>query len=311
MKIALVTGASSGLGREFVRQIAEQGKVEEIWAIARRRDRLEALQSISAVPIRVLALDLTRPGDMEYLRNTLQDELPDIRILVNAAGMGRMGPTVDIPAKDNDAMIDLNCRAAVDVTDAAFPYLHPGSQVLEICSTAAALRAFPCGHPCYCGMPLLGQGYRVHWHCGKRRAWLPPLSAGQPQPGCCAPRPAGQCAEPARQHTGAGVHAAPRRGKSYPQPALPAAGRLAEPRLIQPYNTEESIMEKHQYICPKCGCQQYESDRLQATGGNFAKMFDIQNKKFVTISCCNCGYTELYRQTGGEGWDLLDFLSGH
>ena len=156
MKIALVTGASSGLGREFVRQIAEQGKVEEIWAIARRRDRLEtlaaelrakhgtlcrrdrleALQSISAVPIRVLALDLTRPGDMEYLRNTLQDELPDIRILVNAAGMGRMGPTVDIPAKDNDAMIDLNCRAAVDVTDAAFPYLHPGSQVLEICSTA-------------------------------------------------------------------------------------------------------------------------------------------------------------------------------
>jgi len=136
MKIALVTGASSGLGREFVRQIAEQGKVEEIWAIARRRDRLEALQSISTVPIRVLALDLTRPGDMEYLRNTLQDELPDIRILVNAAGMGRMGPTVDIPAKDNDAMIDLNCRAAVDVTDAAFPYLHPGSQVLEICSTA-------------------------------------------------------------------------------------------------------------------------------------------------------------------------------
>ena len=102
MKIALVTGASSGLGREFVRQIAEQGKVEEIWAIARRRDRLEALQSISAVPIRVLALDLTRPGDMEYLRNTLQDELPDIRILVNAAGMGRMGPTVDIPAKDNE-----------------------------------------------------------------------------------------------------------------------------------------------------------------------------------------------------------------
>lgn len=70
-------------------------------------------------------------------------------------------------------------------------------------------------------------------------------------------------------------------------------------------------MEKRQYICPKCGCQQYESDRLQATGGNFAKMFDIQNKKFVTISCCNCGYTELYRQTGGEGWDLLDFLSGH
>ena len=334
MKIALVTGASSGLGREFVRQIAEQGKVEELWAIARRRDRLEALQSISAVPIRVLALDLTRPGDMEYLRNTLQDELPDIRILVNAAGMGRMGPTVDIPAKDNDAMIDLNCRAAVDVTDAAFPYLHPGSQVLEICSTAgfqpipglnvyAATKAFLLSYTQTLHYELSPAGIHVTAVCPY---WVKDTefigiaekgghgfrhSAGQPQPGCCAPRPAGQRAEPARQHTGAGVHAAPRRGKSYPQPALPAAGRLAEPCLTQPYNTEESIMEKHQYICPKCGCQQYESDRLQATGGNFAKMFDIQNKKFVTISCCNCGYTELYRQTGGEGWDLLDFLNGH
>ena len=137
MKIALVTGASSGLGREFVRQIAEQGKVEEIWAIARRRDRLEALQSISAVPIRVLALDLTRPGDMEDLRNTLQDELPDIRILVNAAGMGRMGPTVDIPAKDNDAMIDLNCRGLVDMTRATLPYMERGSRIIQVASAAA------------------------------------------------------------------------------------------------------------------------------------------------------------------------------
>ena len=70
-------------------------------------------------------------------------------------------------------------------------------------------------------------------------------------------------------------------------------------------------MEKRQYVCPKCGCQQYESDRLQATGGNFAKLFDIQNKKFFTISCCNCGYTELYRQNGGDGWDVLDFLMGN
>ena len=43
-------------------------------------------------------------------------------------------------------------------------------------------------------------------------------------------------------------------------------------------------MEKKQYICPKCGCQQYESDQFQATGGNFAKIFDVQNKKFITIS---------------------------
>ena len=37
-------------------------------------------------------------------------------------------------------------------------------------------------------------------------------------------------------------------------------------------------MEKRQYVCPKCGCTEYEADRLQATGGNFAKIFDVQNK---------------------------------
>jgi len=69
-------------------------------------------------------------------------------------------------------------------------------------------------------------------------------------------------------------------------------------------------MEKRQYICPKCGCMEYESDQMQTTGGNFAKLFDVQNKKFVTISCRQCGYTELYKQHGGEGWDVLDFLMG-
>ena len=55
-----------------------------------------------------------------------------------------------------------------------------------------------------------------------------------------------------------------------------------------------------QYVCAKCGNTHYESDQFQATGGNFAKIFDIQNKKFVT---------ELYKQQGSEAWDILDFLT--
>lgn len=57
-------------------------------------------------------------------------------------------------------------------------------------------------------------------------------------------------------------------------------------------------MEKKQYICPKCGNTQYESDQFQATGGNFSKIFDIQNKKFITISCTRCGYTENFLTAG-------------
>ena len=69
-------------------------------------------------------------------------------------------------------------------------------------------------------------------------------------------------------------------------------------------------MEQMQYICPKCGCRHYEHDQFQATGGNFAKLFDIQNKRFITVSCAQCGYTELYRAAGDRGMDILDFLLG-
>jgi hypothetical protein len=69
-------------------------------------------------------------------------------------------------------------------------------------------------------------------------------------------------------------------------------------------------MEQQQYVCPKCGNRNYESDQFQATGGNFAKIFDIQNKKFVTVTCTYCGYTELYKRMNSSGWDVLDFLMG-
>lgn len=69
-------------------------------------------------------------------------------------------------------------------------------------------------------------------------------------------------------------------------------------------------MEQRQFICPKCGCQDFVSDQFQATGGNFAKLFDVQNKKFITISCSQCGYTELYRADTEAGMNILDFLIG-
>lgn len=66
--------------------------------------------------------------------------------------------------------------------------------------------------------------------------------------------------------------------------------------------------EHRNYVCPKCGNAQYESDQFQATGGNFAKIFDVQNKKFITLSCTQCGYTELYKSQTDSGMNILDFL---
>ena len=70
-------------------------------------------------------------------------------------------------------------------------------------------------------------------------------------------------------------------------------------------------MERKQFTCVKCGNQHYEYDQFQATGGSFAKLFDIQNKKFVTVTCTQCGYTKLYKQPEDSGMNILDFLFGN
>ena len=69
-------------------------------------------------------------------------------------------------------------------------------------------------------------------------------------------------------------------------------------------------MNQVQYVCAKCGNRQYETDRFQAAGGNVAKLFDVQNKKFITVSCTNCGYTELYSSATSSGMNVLDFPIG-
>lgn len=69
-------------------------------------------------------------------------------------------------------------------------------------------------------------------------------------------------------------------------------------------------MQKRSFICPKCQNSSFTQDRFQATGGFFAKLFDIQNKKFIAISCDACGYTELYKAKTSLGGNILDFLTG-
>lgn len=70
-------------------------------------------------------------------------------------------------------------------------------------------------------------------------------------------------------------------------------------------------MSNQQWNCPKCGCNDFEQDQFQATGGTFAKLFDIQNKKFVTVSCIRCGYTEIYKRATDDAMNVLDFFIGN
>lgn len=140
--IAIVTGASSGLGAEFVRQLDRKKALDEIWVIARRRQRLEALQRQVSTPLRILDWDLTDLHTAEALSQLLAKEMPFVRILVNAAGFGKIGSYKDISLTDCNDMIHLNCRAVVDMTQLSIPYMTKGSRILTLCSTSA-FQSFP------------------------------------------------------------------------------------------------------------------------------------------------------------------------
>ena len=137
MNIAIVTGASSGMGREFVLQLSGYVRVDEIWAIARRESALEELKCQVSVPVRPIALDLLKAESFDAFRGLLEKEKPNVRLLVNAAGFGKFGAYHKVTEEDDCRMIDLNCKALVRMTRLCIPYMAPGSHILQLDSLSA------------------------------------------------------------------------------------------------------------------------------------------------------------------------------
>ena len=137
MSIAVVTGASSGMGMEFVRQIDKKEKLDEIWVIARRTERLEQLAAECTTPVIPLSLDLTDPASLEKLRAMLSQRKPEVSMLVNASGFGKYGTYLDLTDEEIDRMIDLNIKSTVHVTYDVLPYMPDGSRILTIGSASA------------------------------------------------------------------------------------------------------------------------------------------------------------------------------
>ncbi len=136
-KIAVVTGASSGMGRDFVKQIGEKEHFDEIWAIARRLDRLKSLGEECSVPIRPISLDLTDESSFIKYKEMLNEEKCEVSLLVNCSGYGKFGRYDDIEMQDKMGMIDLNCKALVMITELTLPYMKEGSHIIELDSLSS------------------------------------------------------------------------------------------------------------------------------------------------------------------------------
>ena len=137
MNIAIVTGASSGMGREFVLQLPQYVNVDEIWAIARRENALRELQAEVSVPVRPVVLDLCDSSSFDAFEKMLEEEKPNVKLLVNAAGFGKFGDFQRVSLEDDCKMIDLNCKALVMMTRVTLPYMAAGSHILQLDSLSA------------------------------------------------------------------------------------------------------------------------------------------------------------------------------
>lgn len=142
MRIALITGASSGMGQEYARLADESERYDEIWAVARREERLAELAKQCTTAVRPFALDLTKRTSVLHLADELERASAcaggdfEVGLLVNAAGFGKFGTYADLTYGEVDDMIDLNCRALVDVTQAALAHMHRGGRILQFASSA-------------------------------------------------------------------------------------------------------------------------------------------------------------------------------
>ena len=140
-KIAIITGATGGLGKEFVAALSEKEQKEtgldEIWAIARNTEKLAKLREIYGDSVVTICADLSDSKEINRIAGMLEQEKPEIRYLINNAGTGKMGHYCEFSVPEIEDMISINCKTVALLCTIAIPYMKTGSNILNISSQAS------------------------------------------------------------------------------------------------------------------------------------------------------------------------------
>lgn len=135
-KIAIVTGATGGLGKEFVRILCRRG-VDEIWAIARNKEKLELLKEEFGDKIVILVQDISKSQGIQAVSERLEQEKPEVSYLINNAGMGRMVEFEEFTMEEAEDFLSINCKAVVQLCICSVPFMKKGSHILNISSQSS------------------------------------------------------------------------------------------------------------------------------------------------------------------------------
>lgn len=140
-KIAIVTGATGGIGKEFTRLMLNED-LDEIWAIARNRGKLDALRVEFGEKVIPIAKDLSQTSELLDIQNMLSEERPNVMYLINNAGIAKMASCRDFTAEEIDNTVNLNCKTPAVLCNMCIPYMQKGGRILNI-SSASSFQPLP------------------------------------------------------------------------------------------------------------------------------------------------------------------------
>lgn len=136
LKIAVITGASSGLGKEFFLQL--ENEYDEVWMIARREEKMKAISELRPeIKAKIVKLDLLKKEAFHLFDELLTQNDADIRLLINNAGYGLLGDFDEMETDGQTGIVRLNNEALVGMTSVALKHMHDGAQIINICSIAS------------------------------------------------------------------------------------------------------------------------------------------------------------------------------
>lgn len=138
MNVVVITGASSGIGQEFALQIDTGfSNIDEIWLVARRKERMEELAQVMEHKTRLIVMDVNDEYAMDDFEKLLYDCDCKVRMLINCAGYGVFGAVEDMELEEQLGMIRTNCEALTRLTYLCLPYMSKNSRIINLASSAA------------------------------------------------------------------------------------------------------------------------------------------------------------------------------